>query len=77
MAKIAFKSKKVTLPSDVVADIWYVKSQIEPITGRDTLSDIDVIRFCLNFFIRVDEAIEKVYDLLYKEVENNEGGKRR
>jgi hypothetical protein len=77
MAKITFESKKVTLPSDVVAYIWYVKSQIEPIIGRGILSDIDVIRFCLNFFIRVDEAVEKVYDLLYKEVENNEGRERR
>jgi hypothetical protein len=76
MAMIAFKSKKITLPSDVVADIWYVKSQIEPVVGRDVLSDIDVIRFCLSYFIRVDEAIEKVYDLLYREVENNEKSKR-
>jgi hypothetical protein len=60
------------LPSDVVADIWYVKSQIEPIVGRDVLTEVDVIRFCLNYFIKVDEAVEKVYDLLYKEVENNE-----
>jgi len=76
MAKITYRAKKVTLPSDVVADILYVKSQIEPIVGRDVLSEIDVIRFCLNFFIRVDETIEKVYDLLYKEVENNEKSKR-
>ena len=76
MAKITFKSKKVTLPSDVVADIWYVKSQIEPIVGRDTLTDIDVIRFALKFFVRVDEAIEKVYDTLYEEVKENEKSKR-
>jgi len=75
MAKITFKSKKVTLPSDVVADIWYIKSQIEPIIGRDTLSDIDVIRFALNFFVRVDEAIEKTYDTLYQEVKENEKSK--
>jgi hypothetical protein len=75
MAIISFKSKKITLPSDVVADIWYIKSQIEPIVGRDTLTDIDVIRFCLNYFIKVDEAIEKVYDMLYREVVNNEKGK--
>jgi len=76
MAKITYRAKKITLPSDVVADIWYVKSQIEPIVGRDVLSEIDVIRFCLNFFIRVDEAIEKVYDLLYREVKENEKSKR-
>jgi hypothetical protein len=75
MAKITFKSKKITLPSDVVADIWYVKSLIEPIVGRNVLSEIDVIRFCLNYFIKIDESIEKVYDMLYKEVENNEKSK--
>jgi hypothetical protein len=75
MATIVFKSKKITLPSDVVADIWYVKSQIEPIVGKDVLTEVDVIRFCLNYFIKVDEAVEKVYDLLYKEVENNEKSK--
>jgi hypothetical protein len=75
MATMVFKSKNIKLPSDVVADIWYVKSQIEPIVGRDTLTDIDVIRFCLNYFIKVDEAIEKTYDLLYREVENNEKSK--
>jgi hypothetical protein len=74
MAKITYRAKKITLPSDVVADIWYVKSQIEPIVGRD-LTEIDVIRFCLNYFIKVDEAVEKAYDLLYKEVENNEKNK--
>ena len=74
---IAFKSKKITLPSDVVADIWYVKSQIEPIVGRDTLTDIDVIRFCISYFIKVDEAIEKVYDLLYQEVKENEKGENQ
>jgi len=72
MAKITYRAKKITLPSDVVADIWYVKSQIEPIVGRSVLSEIDVIRFCLNYFIKVDEAIEKAYDLLYEEVEEDE-----
>jgi len=75
MAKITFKSKKITLPSDVVADIWYVKSLIEPIIGRDTLTDVDIIRFSLNYFIKIDESIEKVYDMLYKEVESNEKSK--
>jgi hypothetical protein len=76
MATITFKSKKITLSANDVATIQYIKSQIEPIVGRDTLTDIDVIRFCLNFFIRVDEAIEKVYDLLYQEVKENEKSKR-
>jgi hypothetical protein len=76
MATIAFKSKKITLSANDVATIQYIKSQIEPITGRDTLTDIDVIRFCLSYFIRVDEAIEKVYDTLYEEVKENEKSKR-
>jgi hypothetical protein len=75
MAIVTFKSKKVTLTSNDVATIQYIKAQIEPLVGRNTLTDIDVIRFCLNYFIKVDEAIEKVYDLLFREVENNEKSK--
>jgi hypothetical protein len=70
-----FKPKKITLSANDVATIQYIRSLIEPIVGRDTLTDIDVIRFCLNYFIKVDEAIEKVYDLLYKEVKENEKSK--
>jgi hypothetical protein len=76
MAKITFRAKKITLSANDVAAIQYIRSLIEPIIGRDTLTDIDVIRFCLNYFIKVDESIEKVYDLLYREVENNEKSKR-
>jgi hypothetical protein len=71
MAKITYRAKKITLSANDVATIQYIKSQIEPIIGRD-LTEIDVIRFCLDYFIKVDEAIEKAYDLLYKEVESNE-----
>jgi len=74
MAKITYRAKKVALTANDVATIQFVKSQIEPIVGWD-LTDIDVIRFCLNYFIKVDEAVEKVYDLLYREVESNEKGK--
>jgi len=35
MAMIAFKSKKITLSANDVATIQYIKSQIEPITGRE------------------------------------------
>jgi hypothetical protein len=75
MAKISYKPKKITLSANDVATIQYIKSQIEPIVGRDTLTEVDVIRFCLNYFIKIDEAVERVFDLLYKEVEDNEKGK--
>jgi hypothetical protein len=71
MAKITYRAKKITLSANDVATINYIKSQIEPIV-RDVLTDIDVIRFCLNYFIKVDEAIEKAYNTLYEEVESNE-----
>jgi hypothetical protein len=72
---ITFKSKRITLTANDVATIQYVRSLIEPIVGRNILSEIDVIRFCLNYFIKVDEAVEKVYDMLYREVVNNEKSK--
>jgi hypothetical protein len=75
MAKITYRAKKITLTANDVATIQYVRSLIEPIVGRDTLTDIDVIRFVLNFFVRVDEAIEKTYDTLYQEVKENEKSK--
>ena len=74
MMKKAFKPKKITLTENDVATIHYIRFLIAPIIGKDNLSDIDVIRFCLNYFIKVDETIEKVYDLLYREVTNSEEG---
>jgi len=74
MAKITYRAKKITLSANDVATIHYIRFLIAPIIGRDNLSDIDVIRFCLNYFIKVDETIEKVYDLLYREVTNSEEG---
>ena len=71
MAKITYRAKKVALTANDVATIQFVKSQIEPIVGWD-LTDIDVIRFCMSYFVRVDEAIEKTYDALYEEVKENE-----
>jgi hypothetical protein len=76
MSKITYRAKKITLSANDVATIQYIKSLIEPIVGRDTLTDVDVIRFCLNYFIKVDEAVEKVYDMLYEEVKENEKSKR-
>jgi len=74
MVRITYRAKKITLSANDVATIHYIRSLIEPIVGRNVLSEIDVIRFCLNYFIKVDEAIEKVYDLLYREVTNSEEG---
>jgi len=74
MVRITYRAKKITLSANDVATIHYIRSLIEPIVGRNVLSEIDVIRFCLNYFIKVDETIEKVYDLLYREVINSEEG---
>jgi len=74
MVRITYRAKKITLSANDVATIHYIRFLIAPIIGRDNLSDIDVIRFCLNYFILLDEAIEKVYDSLYKEVINSEEG---
>jgi len=58
MAVLTFKKKKIELDSNDVSNLEYIKLQL----GIN--EDIEAIRFLMNFFIRVDEAISKCYDEL-------------
>jgi hypothetical protein len=70
MAEISYKPKKIVLDANMVADINYIRSILEPIVKKK-LSDKEIIAFCLVHFIKIDEALTKIRDELREEYESS------
>jgi hypothetical protein len=63
MTVTTFRKKKIELEPDDIVNLEYIKSQLQAYAEKE-LSYTEVIRFLIQFFIRVDEAISRCWDEL-------------
>jgi uncharacterized protein YdiU (UPF0061 family) len=61
MTVTTFRKKKIELEANDIVNLEYIKSQLQAYAEKE-LSYTEVIRFLIQFFMRVDEAISKTYD---------------
>lgn len=68
MSVVTFKKKRIVLSPNDVATISYIKSVLS--YNGINLKEIDVIRFLMDFFISIDEAVTKISDKWFWRYQN-------